>query len=127
MLPNIDPAAREMAVSRPIDQAFLLAEEPRFLPLLRISPFWFDRDDGRSAREILQKSHVTTFAVTNYLCMNQGKGILKPIGHNMGTVDEGSKRGISVTIRSHSKTKKPTFVGKFASVMACHPVDVLPK
>jgi hypothetical protein len=55
--------------------------------------------------------------------MNQGKGTLKLAGHNLGTVEEGSERGISVTIRSHLETKKPTFVGCFASAGPDHLVD----
>jgi hypothetical protein len=62
-------------------------------------------------RKIPKKSDVTAFALANYRQMNQGKGTLKPAGHNLGTVEEGSERGISVTIRSHLETKKPTFVG----------------
>lgn len=69
------------------------------------------RSNGRPVRKIPQKSHETAFALANYRHMNQGKGTLKPVGHNLGTLEEGSERGISVTIRSHLETKKPTFVG----------------
>jgi hypothetical protein len=75
----------------------------------------------------MRVSHATTFALANYRHMNEGKGTLKPVGHSLGTEEEGSERGISVTIWAHLKTKKPTFVGYFASATACHPVDVLPK
>jgi hypothetical protein len=74
-------------------------------------------------RKIPQKSRVTAFALANYRHMNQGKGTLKPVGHNLGTVEEGSERGISVTIWAHLKTKKPTFVGCFASTKTRHLVD----
>ena len=94
-----------------------LAESRLFDSIVTVAPF----------RKIPQKSRVTAFALANYRHMNQGKGTLKPVGHNLGTVEEGRERGISVTIWAHLKTKKPTFVGCFASAAACHPVDVLPK
>ena len=48
-------------------------------------------------------------------------------GHVMGTVEEGGERGISVTIRAQLKTKKPTFVGCFASATLCPLWMILPK